>query len=72
MDSNFEDYTKEKLANTLREFYPSVRQSTKEGESEGKSYAKQSLINIRTGINKHLQLPLNNKMWELMQETSWQ
>ena len=56
------------LADTLREFYPSVRQTLQKGETEGKPYAKQSLINIRSAISRHLQLPPHNKPWDLMQD----
>ena len=68
MDPQFESYNKEQLADVLREFYPSARQTTKHGDDEGKPYAKQSLINIRSGINRHLQLPPHNKTWDLMQD----
>ena len=55
------------LADTLREFYPSVRQSPKDGEQQGQPYAKQSLINIRSALSRHLQMPPHNKTWDLMQ-----
>ena len=58
--------SKEVLADVLREFYPSVRQVPHKGESTGKTYAKQSLINIRSAINRYLQLPPHNKTWDLM------
>ena len=68
MDTKFEDMSKEDLGEALRQLYPSARQTQKEGESEGKPYTKQSLINIRSGINRHLQLPPNSKTWDLMQD----
>ena len=68
MDPNFEDMSKQTLADTLRQFYPSARQSPKDSETEGKPYAKQLLINIRSGINRYLQLPPFNKTWDLMQD----
>ena len=67
MNTNFEEMSKEELADALRKFYPSARQSTKDGE-EGKPYAKQSLINICSGINRHLQLLPFNKTWDLMND----
>ena len=63
----FEDMPKEQLAEVLREFYPSARQTVK-GQDEGKPYAKQSLINIRSAINRHLQLPPHNKPWNIMND----
>ena len=65
MDIAFKQMDKQVFADTLREFYPSARQTTKDG-TEGKPYAKQSLINIRSAINRHLQLPPHNKTWDLM------
>ena len=60
--------SKQVLADTLREFYPSVRQSPENNESEGKPYAKQSLINIRSALNRHIQLPPYNMTWDLMKD----
>ena len=68
MDTEFEQMSKEVLADTLREFYPSARQVPQDEEEEGKSYAKQSLINIHSAINRHLQLPPYNKTWDLMKD----
>ena len=68
MDVNFEEMSKENLAEIFREFYPSVRQKAGHGESEGKPYSKQSLINIRSSINRHLTLPPYNKTWDLMSD----
>ena len=68
LDVKFEEMSKETLANTLREFYPSASQSPTAGQPEGKPYAKQSLINIRSAISKHLQLPPHNKPWDLMND----
>ena len=60
--------SKETLAETLRQFYPSARQAPAPGETIGKPYAKQSLINIRSSINRFLQLPPHNKTWDLMKD----
>ena len=68
LDVQFEEMSKETLADTLRQFYPSARQSPGPGEDIGKHYAKQSLINIRSSINRHLQLPPHNKTWDLMKD----
>ena len=68
MDVNFEDLNKDQLAEVLRQFYPSVHQNPKKGDGEGQPYAKQSLINIRSGLNRYLQLPPYNKTWDLMQD----
>ena len=65
-DTKFEQMSKEILADTLRQFYPSVRQKPNDGETEGKPYSKQSLVNIRSAINRHLTLPPYNKAWDLM------
>ena len=68
LDTNFEQMSKTVLADTLREFYPSVRQAPENYEHEGEPYAKQSLINIRSAISPHLQLTPHNKSWDLMQD----
>ena len=68
---NIEDLEKTEFAEILCQFYPSACQTPKQGETEGKPYAKQSLINLRPGINQHLQMPLNNKIWNLVQDTEF-
>ena len=70
MNAQFEEMSKQDLADTLREFYPSARQSSNAGggDNVGKPYAKQSLINIRSAINHHFQLPPHNKTWDLMND----
>ena len=66
-DVRFEVMSKEVLAETLWHFYPSARQKPDKSDPEGepKKYVKQSLINIRPAINRHLQLPPYNKTWDL-------
>lgn len=54
--------SKEVLADTLRVFYPSVRQKN------GEVYQKQSLINLRSGLNRYLLLPPLNWPWNLMHD----
>lgn len=61
-DTNFEEMSKEVLADTLREFYPSARQVN------GQPYQKQSLVNLRSAINRHLGLPPYNRTWNLMRD----
>ena len=68
MDVHFEKMSKEVLADTLHEFYPSTRQAPEKAEHIGKPYVKQSLINIRSSINRFLQLPPHNKPWHLMKD----
>lgn len=53
---------KEVLADTLKLFYPSARQQN------GERYSKQALINLRSGLNRHLSLPPHNKPWNLMHD----
>ena len=63
--------SKEALAETLRHFYPAARQKPKESEQFEQPYAKQSLINIRSAINRHLQLPPHNKTWDLIKDVEF-
>ena len=41
LDIQFEEMSRQTLADTLREFYPLVRQNPENKHSEGKPYAKQ-------------------------------
>lgn len=61
-DTNFEELDKKNLAATLRIFYPSACQGN------GQPYQKQSLINVRSAINRHLQNPPHNKIWNIMRD----
>ena len=56
--------SKEVLASTLRRFYATVRQKKTNG-TEGKQYTKQSHVNIRSALNRHLQYP-PYKTWDLI------
>ena len=71
LDKKFEEMDKETLAPALRKFYPSVRQKNKDGSDTGKPYTKQSLVNIRSALNRHLQYPPNNKPWDLMHDAEF-
>ncbi|XP_072021059.1 uncharacterized protein [Amphiura filiformis] len=50
LDTNFEQWSKQQLADTLRKFYIEVRRA------DGKEYKTGSLINIRAGLNRHLKM----------------
>ena len=69
-DVQFVGMSKEVLAAALQRFYTTVRQK-KSDESEGKCYAKQSLVNIRSALNRHLQDPLFNKTWDLIHDNEF-
>ena len=71
MDDNFEDFSKEKLADTLRQFYPSARQKPKNGQEVGDRYSKQLLINICSALNRFLQPPPNNLTWDPMHDSEF-
>lgn len=57
---------KEVLGDTLKLFYPAAHQQN------GERYSKQALINIRSGLNRHLTLPPHNKPWNLMHDREFQ
>lgn len=61
-DKNFKQMDKEVLAETLKLFYPSARQRN------GDRCLKQALINLRSGLNRHLSLPPFNRPWNLMHD----
>ena len=63
--------SKDVLADTLRLFYPSVRQKGTNDFDEPKPYAKQSLINIQSSVNRNLHLPPYNKNWDLMHDSEF-
>lgn len=64
-DIMFENMDKKNFAETLRNFYPSVRQAN------GQPYQKQSLINIRSAINRHMQNPPYNSTWNIMRDAEF-
>ena len=65
-DTAFEHYEDILLAETLREFFASVK--TKRGEN----YSKSAMINLRVGLNRFLRLPPNNRIINLMQNDIFQ
>lgn len=64
-DPNFEEASKDVLAATLRIFYPSVK------KPNGEMYQKQTLINLRSSINRHLSLPPYHKNWDLITDPAF-
>ena len=70
-DENFEEMSKTGLADTLCLFYPSVRQKPTTPDEKPKTYAKQSFVNIRSSINRHLQLPPFNHTWDITKDSEF-
>ena len=66
MDTNFETLPDEQLAELLREFFPSAR------SKHGKRYSNSGLINLQSGINRHLQLSLHNRIINIMHNDQFQ
>ena len=56
---------KSELANALGHFYPSLR------NKKGDTHAIQSLLNARSGINRHLIMPPYNRIWNLMSDVEF-
>ena len=54
------------LAETLREFFASVK------NKKGETYSKCSMINLRAGLNRFLRLPPNNRIINLMHNEVFQ
>ena len=65
-DVNFEHYEDNILAQTLREFFASVR------TKNGKIYSRSSMINLRAGLNRYLRSPPHNRIINLMQNEVFQ
>ena len=65
MDQKFEDLPKEELAELLKRFYGTVL------SKNGKQYSKSCLINIHSGINRHLVNPPHKKTINLMEDTEF-
>ena len=59
---NSEDFSNEQLAEMLRQLYPTVR------TKEKKPYSKSALINLRSGLNRYLTSPRNNRIINLMKD----
>ena len=70
-DQNFEQMDKEVLAETLHIFYPYARQKPKQDSAECLPYQKQSLINICSAINRHLQLPPSSSYHPTTEHGTW-
>ena len=62
----FEHYEDIILAETLREFFASVK------NKKGETYSKSSMINLRAGLNHFLRLPPNNRIINLMHNEVFQ
>ena len=62
MAQAFEDKSKEDLAEILRKFYGTVLCKN------GKCYSKSGMINIRSGLNRHLTNPPHKRTIDLMQD----
>lgn len=65
MDQKFEDLPKEELAELLRQFHGTVL------SKNGKQYNKSGLINIHSGINRHLVNSPHKKTISLMEDTEF-
>ena len=59
---DFEGLPPDDLAELLRQFYGTVL------SKNGKEYSRLGMINLRSGINRHLQGPEHNKNFDLMQD----
>ena len=64
-NTNFEEYSKQELADLLMNYYPSLR------SKNGEKYAIQTLVNARSGINRYLFLPPFNRDWNLMGDSEF-
>ena len=53
------------LADLLRRFYGSVLSKT------GKEYSRSGMINLRSGLNRHLQNPPHKKNYDLMKDVEF-
>ena len=62
MEQKFEEQSKEQLAENLRRFYGTVL------SKNGKEYSKSGMINIRSGLNRHLTNPPYKRTIDLMQD----
>ena len=62
LPQSFEDKSKEDMAELLRKFYGTVL------SRNGKEYSKSGMINIRSGLNRHLVNPPHKKTIDIMQD----
>ena len=65
-DTAFEHYDDILLAETLREFFASVK------SQKGEDYNKSSMINLRAGLNRFLRNPANKRIINLMENDIFQ
>ena len=62
MEQKFEQKSKEQLAEILRKFYGTVLSKS------GKEYSRSVMINLRSGINRHLTNPPHKRSIDIMQD----
>ena len=65
MDQNFELLPIEDLADMLRRFYGTVL------SKKGNEYSKSGLVNLRAGLNRHLQQPPHKRILDLMNDKNF-
>ena len=62
MSQDFENLPVNELTEVLRQFYGTVLSKNR------KEYSKSGMINLRSGINRYLRSPPNNKTFDLMND----
>ncbi len=62
-DIKFECLAEGRLSSLLREFFASVR------TKQGKPYSKSAMVSLRSGLNRHLQLPPYNRNINIMRDS---
>ena len=62
MKQSFEEMSKEELAEILRQFYGTVC------SKKGKEYSRAGMVNLRSGINRHLTNPPYKRNIDIMQD----
>ena len=65
-DTKFKDYPDFLLAETLQEFFASVK------NKKGENYSKSSMVNLRSGLNWFLIYPPNSRVINLMKNDTFQ
>ena len=64
-DTSFEELPVDQLSSTLREFYGSLR------TKDGTFYSRSAYVNIRSGLNRHLNSRLFHRQLNLMRDLSF-
>jgi len=64
---DFEKLDEEQLASHLRSFY-----ATAVTKKDGRPFSKSGMINLRSGLNRHLRLPPHNRTLNLMRDREFQ